>query len=448
MLITLTLAGMVFGLGIVVQPTDATNPPTAEQDHRLMLQRLGIDELRPGADGWNPDAPNAANADEAKATPYPVLPDPLTNNDGSRVTTPEQWWGERRGEIVEHFDREVYGRVPISAPAVAWRVVGTVEQSVAGHRVNKRELIGEIENSSSPASDIQIRATLVTPASASAPVPVIVEFGFDWEAWARARGEEPLADPPTPDWQRLLLEKGWGYAVLIPTSFQADNGAGLYDGVIGLTTRGQPRDPEDWGALRAWAWGASRLLDHLIEDPTVDGDRVGITGLSRYGKAAIVTMAYDQRFATAFVGSSGQGGVKIMRRDFGERVENVASSGEYHWMAGNYLKYAGPLTPNDLPVDAHHLVALCAPRPIFISVGSLNVEGTWIDAVGNFLGAAQASPVYELLGADGLGADVMPPEGDGVLDGDLAFRQHHGGHTTAPNWPFFIDFAARYFERE
>ena len=139
--------------------------------------------------------------------------------------------------------------------------------------------------------------------------------------------------------------------------------------------KGQPRKLDDWGALRAWAWGASRALDYFETDKAVDAKRVGIEGLSRYGKAALVTMAYDPRFAIGFIGSSGAGGAKLHRRNFGEQVENVAGQGEYHWMAGNYLKYAGPLTPNDLPVDAHELVALCAPRPVFISAGSLEVEG-------------------------------------------------------------------------
>jgi len=134
--------------------------------------------------------------------------------------------------------------------------------------------------------------------------------------------------------------------------------------------KGQPRKPDDWGALRAWAWGAGRALDYFETDKAVDARQVGIEGLSRYGKAAIVTMAYDRRFAIGFVASSGEGGAKLHRRNFGEIVENVAGTGEYHWMAGNFIKYAGPLNWNDLPVDSHELVALCAPRPVFISAGA------------------------------------------------------------------------------
>jgi hypothetical protein len=178
----------------------------------------------------------------------------------------------------------------------------------------------------------------------------------------------------------------------------------------------------------------------------VDAKRVGIEGLSRYGKAAIVTVAYDERFAIGFIGSSGAGGAKLHRRNFGELVENVASSGEYHWMAGNYIKYAGPLTWDDLPVDSHELVALCAPRPVFISVGSEKVEGGWVDARGMFLAGVHAGPVYELLGKKGFGTAEFPVQETALVEGEIAFRQHAGGHTTGPNWPTFLEFAERYFK--
>ena len=225
---------------------------------------------------------------------------------------------------------------------------------------------------------------------------------------------------------------------------QADNGEGLTQGIIGLVNKGQPRKLDDWGALRAWAWGASRALDYFETDKSVDAKHVGIEGLSRYGKAALVAMACEPRFAICFIGSSGAGGAKILRRKFGEQVENVASTSEYHWMAGNFLKYAGPLTPNDLPVDAHELIALCAPRPVFISSGSQQVEGGWVDAKGMFFGGVGAGPVYRLLGKKDLGTTEFPPMETPLIDGDIAFRRHSGGHTTGPNWPTFITFASRY----
>lgn len=422
---------------------------TAQQDHKRMMDLLGIKEIRRGADPRNPNAPNAVNVDEAKATPYPDLPDPLTLKNGQKVTTPEMWWKQRRAEIVEDFDREVYGRVPKDTPKVKWEVTETTRAKVGDVPVVTKKLVGHVDNSPYPAVTVDIQLTLTTPADAAGPVPVIMEFGFAFPAKAGAKQPAAPPRPPGagPSWQQQVLAKGWGYAIIVPNSIQADNGAGLTRGVIGLCNKGQPRKPDDWGALRAWAWGASRALDYFETDKAVDAKRVGIEGLSRYGKAALVTMAYDPRFAIGFIGSSGAGGAKIHRRDFGERVENVAGSGEYHWMAGNYIKYAGPLTAKDLPVDAHELVALCAPRPVFVSVGAHALDGNgWIDAKGNFLAAAHAGSVYELLGKKGLGTTEFPPQGTALVAGEVAYRQHEGGHTTGPNWPTFLAFADRYFK--
>ena len=256
----------------------------------------------------------------------------------------------------------------------------------------------------------------------------------------------PAGTAPQKSWQQQVLETGWGFAILVPTSYQADNGAGLTQGIIGLVNKGQPRKADDWGSLRAWAWGASRAIDYFETDKSLNAKQIGIEGLSRYGKAAIVAMAYEPRIAIGFIGSSGAGGTKILRRVLGEQVENLASSGEYHWFAGNFIKYAGPLTPNDLPVDAHELVALCAPRPVFISSGSPTVEGQWVDAKGMFLGGAHAGPVYNLLGKKGLGTLDFPPIETALTDGEIAFRQHSGGHTTGPNWSAFLNWAGRYIK--
>jgi dienelactone hydrolase len=426
---------------------------TAEEDHRRTMALLGIEKLRRGADA-RPDSPFAANSDESKATPYPNLPDPLKLESGEAVTTPDLWWTRRRPEIIELFDREFYGRVPASVPKVTWQVTSSGNDTVAGVPVVTKQLVGRVDNTEAPHIAVEIRLTLTTPARAAKPVPVMMAFTFggfprgattrQGGATSRATMTRPADSGPT--WQRQVLSRGWGYATLIPTSIQADNGAGLTQGIIGLANKGQPRKADDWGALRAWAWGASRALDYLETDHAVDAKRVGIEGLSRYGKAALVTMAYDRRFAIAFVGSSGAGGAKLLRRDFGERVENLASSGEYHWFAGNFLKYAGPLTPGDLPVDAHQLIALCAPRPVFISVGSPTVEGTWVDARGMFLATVAAGPVYRLLGRRDLGTSEFPPIETALIDGELAFRQHSGGHTTGPNWPTFLKFAERYMK--
>ncbi len=423
-----------------IHKTDTIRPVelTAQQDHERLMKLLGITSLRPGPSG-NPKAPNAANSDESKATTYTSLPDPLVLKNGERVTDAKTWWNKRYPEIIEDFDREVYGRVPQYVPKVTWEVVSKADEMKDSIPVVTKKLVGHVDNSSYPFITVDIQLTLITPANALGPVPVMMEFGFDFSKFGRV-------PPGINDWQKLVLSKGWGYAIIIPTSYQADNGDGLTHGIIGFVNKGQPRKVDDWGALRAWAWGASRALDYFETDQSVDAKQVGIEGLSRYGKATIVTMACDRRFAIAFVGSSGEGGVKIHRRNFGEQIENVASAGEYHWMAGNFLKYAGPLTANDLPVDAHELVALCAPRPVFISCGSPLVEGNWVDDKGMFLGGVYAEPVYKLLGKKGLGTTEMPPINTPLTDGEIAFCQHTGGHTTGPNWPAFLAYADKYIK--
>ena len=475
------------GADPAVPPTTNTLPlpvvMTTQQDHQKMMELLHITSLRPGRNGSNPQATNYANYDESKANPYPNLPDPLLLKNGQKVTMAETWWKQRRPEIEEDFDREVYGRVPKDTPKVTWEVTSATRGTNGDVPVITKRLVGHIDNASYPPINVNVQLTLTTPANATGPVPVIMEFGFSFGGgFGGFRGmKAPGATSGTarggfgaglggakspggtkgfasggfgggfagggggPSWQQQVLAKGWGYAIISPNSIQADNGAGLTQGIIGLCNKGQPRKADDWGALRAWAWGASRALDYLETDKSVDARQVGIEGMSRYGKATIVAMAYDPRFAIAFVGSSGEGGVKLHRRDWGEVVENLTASGEYHWMAGNFLKYGGPLTWNDLPVDSHELVALCAPRPVFISGGATKGDG-WVDAKGMFLAAAGAGPVYKLLGKKDMGTTEFPPIETPLIEGDVAFRQHSGGHTSGPNWPTFLTFASRYIK--
>jgi len=421
---------------------------TANQDHQRVLDLLHITSLRRGPDG-DPKSSSAANVDESKVRPYSI-PDPLLLKDGHKVTSAQIWWTQRRPQIVDDFDRDVLGRVPANVPRVRWEVVSSTREMSENIPVITKKIIGHVDNSAYPLITVDIQLSLSTPANATAAVPVILEFALSPEILAtikrRFTPEEWAAfNGAGLSWQQQVLAKRWGYATLIPTSVQADNGAGLTEGIIGLVNKGQPRALEDWGALRAWAWGASRALDYFESDGSVDAKHVAIEGLSRYGKAALITMAYDQRFAIAFVGSSGAGGAKILRRNFGEQLENIASTSEYHWTAGNFLKYAGPLTVDDLPVDAHELIALCAPRPVFISSGSQQVEGGWVDAKGMFVAAVAAGPVYTLLGKKDLATTDFPPMETALTDGDIAFRQHAAGHTIGPNWPTFLQFASRYF---
>jgi hypothetical protein len=422
---------------------------TDEQDHHRMMDLLGIKELRPGRDGSNPQSPNYVNYDESKANPYPDLPNPLVLNDGKKVTSAKMWWKERRPQIAADFDEDIYGVTPKRTPKVRWEVTKTVNEENGGIPVITKTLVGHVDNSSYPQITVDIQLTLSTPANATGPVPVMMQLGFDpaflarFLAQMKARG----INPPTqtgPTWQQQCLAKGWGYAEYIPVSVQPDNGAGLTQGIIGLCNKGQPRKLDDWGVLKAWAWGMSRCLDYFETDKAVNSKEVGIEGHSRYGKATLVAMAYDPRFAIAYVSSSGEGGAKIWRRHWGEELANSAGVGAYHWFCGNLLKFAGPLTESDLPVDSHELIAMCAPRPVFISAGTLQAGDGWVDAKGSFMAAAAAGPVYRLLGKKDLGTDVFPPVETTLIDGDIAFRQHDQGHTDVPNWPTFLTFASRY----
>jgi hypothetical protein len=445
MKLTACLLGLTLGLS-------AQQNWTTDQDHQNMMDQLGIQALRPGPSG-NESAPNAANYDESKANPFPSLPEALTLQNGKKVTTAEMWWKQRRPQIVEDFEREVLGRVPKNVPQVAWSVVSTENTMVGSYPAISKQLVGHVDNSSYPSITVDIQMTVVTPAKATVPVPVMMMMTYPRGALP-PRPPTPGADPPATE---QLIADGWGYASIVPVSIQADNGAGLTRGIIGLTNRGQARKPDDWGALRAWAWGASRGLDYLETDKAVDPKHVGIEGVSRYGKAALVTMAFDTRFAVVLVGSSGEGGAKLHRRNWGEAVENLTGSGEYHWMAGNFLKYGaadasfGSKNAGDLPVDAHELIALCAPRLTFISYGVPEKgDAKWLDQQGSYMATVAAGPVFRLLGAKDLGiaadyrAAKMPPVNVGLLSGELAWRQHDGGHTDGPNWKYFIAWADKF----
>lgn len=484
--------------------TQECNPVTftTQQDHQNMMDQLGIISVRPGPSG-NESDPDHANYDESIATPYPDLPELLTLNNGRKVSSADMWWKQRRPEIVEDLEREVYGRLPENIPEVKWTVDISEREMIGFTPVIAKKLTGHVDNSICPAIEVNIEMVLVTPANARGPVPVLMMFGGaslpapaqptpdEMEVINQAFRElisennpevkaildkylaftpinrstssspfgmmgrmDPNADPPS---TQQLLNAGWGYAMINPSSIQADNGAGLTRGIIGLCNKGQPRKPDDWGSLRAWAWGAARGLDYLETDPAVNALQVGIEGVSRYGKAALVTLAFEERFAMALVGSSGKGGATLHRRNFGEAVESLTGAGEYHWMAGNYLKYGaaegktGEGNAGQLPVDSHSLIALCAPRLTFISYG-IPSEGDakWLDQKGSYMATVAAGELFKLLGAKDLGVsndyhkEVMPPYNTSMLDGHLAWRQHDGGHTDAPNMKYFIEWASKF----
>lgn len=498
---------LLFVLGLVVSACQNNqNQPlvtfSTQEDHANMMEQLGIKSVRPGPSG-NESAPDHANYDESIANPCPELPELLVTNEGKKVTSEKMWWDVRRPEIVEDFEREVYGRVPENIPDVNWEVEITDYERIGFTPVVAKKLVGRVDNSEYPLIDVNIDAVLVVPTNVEGPVPVLMMFGRpSLPAPAQPNAEDmkilnkafrEMMSNMSPEMKELLerypayepfkpatsgspfggmggmqqpgaasqspterlIAAGWGYMTIDPGSIQADNGAGLTRGIIGLVNKGQPRKPDDWGSLRAWAWGAARALDYLETDTLVDAKKVGIEGVSRYGKAALVTLAFEQRFAMALVGSSGKGGATLHRRVFGEAVESLTGSGEYHWMAGNYLKYGtsestfGSKTGCDLPVDSHQLIALCAPRLAFISYGIPEQgDAKWLDQKGSYMATIAAGEVYKLLGAKDLGVsndymiEEMPPVLTGLLDGELAWRQHDGGHTDAPNYEFFIPWAS------
>jgi hypothetical protein len=474
---------------------------TAQQDHQHMMQQLGIRKLRPGPSG-NESAPNHANYDEALANPCPQLPDALITKTGNKVTTAEIWWKQRRPEIVEDIEKEIYGRLPNKIPRVTWTVKIIDREFIGRTPVIVKQLVGHVDNSAYPLLSVDINMILVVPTNVKGPVPVLIMFGipsfpapaqpspadmeklnsvfkemmiktdssvkaiFDrypaYSPVTRLPGPNFFAPPPPgdPSPTEQLLAAGWGYATIDPNSIQADNGAGLTKGIIGLVNKGQPRKPDDWGALRAWAWGAARGMDYLETDSLVDAKKVGIEGVSRYGKAALVTLAFEQRFAVGLIGSSGKGGTTLHRRVFGEAVESLAGGG-YYWMAGNYMKYGasessfGSKTGCDLPVDSHELIALAAPRLTFISYGIPEKgDARWLDQKGSYMATVAAGSVFKLLGVKDIGVtndyltENMPPVLNGLLEGELAWRQHDGGHTDAPNFKYFIPWASKFLKYE
>jgi hypothetical protein len=422
----------VVGLIVIAAPVvrGAEAGPGGYDDHRNMMEQLGVKALRPGESGQNQERFTEATANRYKDT----LPDVLKMKDGTRVTQAEQW-PKRRAEILEDFEREVYGRIPAGVPKVTWEVTSVTDSNSGGIPTVTKKLAGHVDNSAYPDLAVNIQASFTVPAGATAPVPMMVEFGGGFGGFGRGRGGEV-------PWTQQAIAKGWGYGFINPGSIQPDRGGmSLRQGIIGLTNKGQPRKPDQWGALRAWGWGVSRLIDYFEANPDakVDPRKVGIEGVSRYGKAALVTQAFDERVAVAFVASSGEGGAKLHRHIFGESVENLTGGGEYHWMAGNFIKYGASdpcMTPANLPVDSHELIALCAPRPCFISYGVIAAgDPQWVDAHGSFMAGVLAGPVYRLLGKKDFGTpgdyltDPMPPV-DQLIGGDLAWRQHSGGHTS------------------
>jgi hypothetical protein len=355
---------------------------------------------------------HVSNYDESKVKPY-TLPDPLVFADGSPVRTARDWTARRRPEIIRLYESDIFGRIPAAAPRVTWIV-----KEDHGPR---KLIVGSIGGG---ADAPRINVTLDLPQKASGRVPVILLLSF-------GGGGAPIADPPV---AADILARGWAYAKVGYQEIQPDRNNAFDKGVIGLTTTA-PRGPDAWGNISAWAWGASRVIDYLQSDPAIDGTRIALFGHSRLGKTALWASALDPRIAAVFASCSGEMGAALARRDWGETIDDMAQNFPY-WFAPAFTKFTGRW--NEMPVDAHILIALSAPRPVFVTGGTAD---QWADPKGEFLALVAAGPVYRLLGKKDLGAASLPPLDTPVIDGDLGWHYHTGGHAaTRADWEAFLTF--------
>jgi len=374
-----------------------------------------------------------SNYDEAKVARY-TLPDPLVLSNGQRVRNANMWTKQRRSELIHLYENEIYGRVPADVPKVTWEI-GAVDRSWRNGMAVRKQLIAHIGSGS---NERRFNVWLYTPAKANRPSPVLLSIIF--APAARGGGPVPTGEPPVAD---EILGHGWAYATVVYTEIQADRANAWKDGVIGLTLapdQTEPR-PDGWGSISAWAWGISRIVDYLQTDKSVDARQIAIQGFSRLGKTVLWAAAKDERIAAVFSGCAGEMGSALARRDWGETVDDMAQN--FAWQfSGNLQKYVGRW--NDMPVDAHMLIALSAPRPVFITGGTTD---QWSDPKGEFLAEVAAGPVYRLLGKKDLGVTDFPAPDSPVVGGELAFNYHTGGHTlTMKEWNLFLDFLGGYFK--
>jgi hypothetical protein len=431
------LVAMV-SIGVVVRGQQTPAPSPAGGQTGAAPQVVISNTPRADANG-NPirtaKTGHVSNYDEAKVAPY-TLPDPLVLSSGRRVTDAAAWTGQRRPDIMRLYETEIFGRVPSNAPKVTWEVKAT-DPAARGGTALMKEIIG---TAGTGPNAVHMRVTLYTPARAAGGVPVILIANFGGgPAPARAGGGVQLGDPPV---AADILARGWGYAMVGYQDIQPDRANALNEGVIGLTLGANQRQPgpEAWGSITAWAWGVSRIIDYLETDKSVNAKQLALQGHSRLGKTALWASALDDRIKVVYASCSGEMGAALSRRDWGETVDDMVQNFPW-WFAGNFQKYAARW--NEMPVDAHMLIALSAPRPVFITGGTTD---QWADPVGMFLAEVKAGPVYRLLGRSDLGVSQGPPPLDTPLTkGDLGWHYHTGGHAATPaDWTAFLEFAGKY----
>lgn len=400
--------------------------------------------------------PPGTIADEAEVPPY-TLPDPLTLESGEPVDTARSWRVARRPELMRLFEREVYGRTPGPAPAVKATVTEESADALDGRAVRRQVTLRFSDRPDAP----PLHLLIYLPSNGEGAVPVFLGLNFqgnhsihDDPAIALAtswlpdrypgvennRATEAARGAAASRWPvNLILSRGYGLATAYYGDLDPDFDDGFANGVQPLFYRpGQTRPAGDeWGAIGAWAWGLSRAMDYLTEVPQIDARRVSIIGHSRLGKAALWAGAQDERFALVVSNNSGCGGAALSKRIFGETVAHITKSFP-HWFAGRFTRYAGQ--EEKLPVDQHELLALIAPRPLYVASAS---EDLWADPKGEFLGALGAEPVYRLLGTEGLGVTEMPPVNTPVGK-RIGYHLREGEHdVTAWDWEQYLAFADR-----
>jgi hypothetical protein len=376
-----------------------------------------------------------SNYVEAKVAPY-TLPDPLVMANGQRVANAQTWSTKRRPEILKLYETEIYGRIPANTPKVTWEVVDT-DPAAKENTAIMRRAVGRMGAAADAPS---IKMMIYTPSKAGRPVPLILLVNFGGGPQVEGRGSmNAFAEPPV---AADILARGWGYAMVGYNDIQPDRANAFNQGVIGTTLKpGQLQPgPDEWGTIGAWAWGVSRIIDYFQTDKLVDAKRIAVQGHSRIGKTALWASALDERIAAVYASCSGEMGAALARRDWGETVDDMAQNFPY-WFAGNFQKYAGHW--NDMPVDAHMLIALSAPRPVYITGGT---QDQWADPKGEFLAGVAAGPVYRLLGKKDLGTTELPPLDTPLVTGDIGWHYHTGAHAaTAEDWRGFLRFVDKYF---
>jgi hypothetical protein len=376
---------------------------------------------------------HVSNYDEAKAGSY-TLPDPLKMADGTAVRD-AKGWGKRRAEILRLYETQIYGRTPANTPKVTWQVAETDPKAREGASVRKK-IVGAVGTSGQT-----INVALHTPAGAARPVPVILLINFGGgpppPPGTAARGPGLPTDPPV---AADILARGWGYATVGYLDIQPDRANTASEAVMAMTAGSKGSSPDDWGTIAVWSWGLSRIIDYLETDRAVDAKRIAVFGHSRLGKTVLWASAKDERIAAVYSSCSGEMGAALARRDWGETVDDMAQN--FPWQFAPALQqWAGRW--NEMPVDAHMLIALSAPRPVFITGGTAD---QWADPVGMFKAAVAAGPVYRMLGKKDLGTADLPPLDTALTTGDLGWHYHTGGHMATPaDWKAFLEFLGKYF---